>query len=172
MQASNQAISRRRQKLHLSANQLPEEARMAVIAELNSNVCDTIDLMTHIKMAHWNLKGPTFAAVHPLLDTFAEAMIEHGDEMAERATSMGGHIYATARHVAANSRLTEYPQDTTLDLEHVKHLSERFKECIKGLHQTLGVAAANHDDASVELVTGVIIDLEQKAWFLLAHLDN
>ena len=170
MHATATKPSRPVKQLHLSASALPEAARMAVIAGLNSSVCDVIDLMTHIKLAHWNIKGPLFSAVHPLLDTFAAAAVDHGDALAERATALGGHIYATARHVAEHTRLTEYPQDTSRGIDHVRHLSERMQECLQGLRNTRQVAEAQQDDDSVDLVTGIVVDLEQKTWFLLAHL--
>ncbi len=99
--------------MYKSPSHLPEAARTDLIATLNARLADGLDLHSQIKVAHWNIKGPQFAALHPLFDTFATSLALHNDSIAERAVTLGGKAYGTARHVATTSRLPEYPQDTT-----------------------------------------------------------
>ena len=54
-----------------SASQLSIDARVGVIEALNASLADALDLYSQVKVAHWNLKGPHFAALHPLFDTIA-----------------------------------------------------------------------------------------------------
>src|SRR6476660_1085830 len=110
--------------MYTSPSHLPADARATLATLLNARLADGLDLHSQIKVAHWNIKGPQFAELHPLLETFAVSLAAHNDSIAERAVTLGGRAYGTVRHAAAASKLPEYPQDTTRDLEHVKLLAE------------------------------------------------
>src|SRR5262245_41341680 len=99
--------------MYRSPSHLAEKDRAEVARVLNESLADGLDLHSQIKVAHWNIKGPQFAALHPLFETFAIALANHNDAMAERAVTLGGRAYGTARHVARSSRLDEYPADAT-----------------------------------------------------------
>src|SRR4030095_13543120 len=105
--------------MYRSPSELPEESRVTISAALGAVLADGLDLHSQIKVAHWNIKGPHFAALHPLFETFAVSLANHNDSVAERAVTLGAQIGGTARHVAAKSRLPEYKQETVRDLEHV-----------------------------------------------------
>jgi starvation-inducible DNA-binding protein len=157
--------------MYKSPSQLPEAARTALVDTLNARLADGLDLHGQIKVAHWNIKGPQFASLHPLFESFAVSLAEHNDEIAERAVTLGGLARGTARHVATVSRLADYPQDTTRDLEHVKLLAERFDTYLAGLRESRGVAEKNGDTDTVDLLTGIVTEFEKHAWFLRASLD-
>src|SRR6187549_1934139 len=106
--------------MYKSPSHLPEPARANIADALNARLADGLDLHSQIKVAHWNIKGPQFAALHPLFETFAVSLATHNDAVAERAVTLGAKAYGTARHVAKASRLADYPQETARDLEHVK----------------------------------------------------
>src|SRR5687767_11277717 len=113
--------------MYKSPSHLSEGARQNVAATLNERLWDGLGLHSQIKVAHWNIKGPGFAALHPLFETFAIGLSTHNDAIAERAVTLGGRAYGTARHVAHNSKIPEYPQETSRDLEHVKLLADRIE---------------------------------------------
>src|SRR5438093_2924378 len=123
-----------------SPNHLSQEARAKIAETLNARLADGFDLHSQIKVAHWNVKGPHFAALHPLFETFATSLAERNDTIAERAVTLGGLAYGTARQAAKTSRLPEYPQETTRDLEHVRLLSERFGTYLEGLRESWNIA--------------------------------
>ena len=53
-------------KLYPTKNSLPEATRLEVAGLLNQRLADCIDLQAQCKQAHWNVKGPTFIALHKL----------------------------------------------------------------------------------------------------------
>src|SRR6476619_3704331 len=118
--------------MYKSTSHLPEPARAKIADALKARLADGLDLHSQIKVAHWNIKGPQFAALHPLFETFAVSLAVHNDAIAERAVTLGGRAYGTARHVAAKSKLPEYPQETTRDLEHVRLLADRIEAYLAG----------------------------------------
>lgn len=158
--------------MYKSPSHLPEEARAQIAEMLNARLADGLDLHSQIKVAHWNIKGPQFAALHPLFETFAVGLAAFNDEIAERAVTLGGRAYGTTRHVAKVSRLTEYPQETTRDLEHVKLLAERFVQYLSGARESRRAAEELGDTDTVDLLTQVVTEFEKHTWFLQASLES
>jgi starvation-inducible DNA-binding protein len=150
---------------------LPQEARIRIAESLNARLADGLDLHSQIKVAHWNIKGPLFASLHPLFDGFAGALSGYNDAVAERIVTLGGRAYGTTRHAAKHSRLTEFPQETTRDLEHVRLLADRFEQYLEGLRVSRATAERDADADTVDLLTEEIADFEKHTWFLRASLD-
>jgi len=155
-----------------SPSTLSDHARNHLVDALNACLADGLDLHGQIKVAHWNIKGLLFSALHPLFDTFAASVAGYNDTLAERAVTLGGRAFGTARHVAKHSRLPEYPQDTTRDKEHVRLLAERMDAYLGGLRDTRALAEQHGDTDTGDILTGVITELEKHAWFLRASLES
>jgi starvation-inducible DNA-binding protein len=158
--------------MYKSPSHLPEEARVKVADTLNERLADGLDLHSQIKVAHWNIKGPHFAALHPLFETFAVSLANHNDSIAERAVTLGGRAFGTVRHVAKSSKLPDYPQETTRDLDHVKLLAERIEKYLDGARSSRTIAEEKKDTDTVDLLTGIVTEFEKHAWFLRASLDQ
>ena len=156
--------------MHPSPSPLPEADRAALVAALNARLADGLDLHSQIKVAHWNVRGPQFPSLHPLFETMATGLAIHNDAIAERAVTLGTLARGTARHVASVSRVPEYPQETTRDLEHVRLLAERIEVYLAGLRESRAVAEKEGDPDTVDLLTGAILQFEKHGWFLRASL--
>ncbi|MBL8953022.1 MAG: DNA starvation/stationary phase protection protein Dps [Myxococcaceae bacterium] len=158
--------------MYRSPSPLPETVRTQIADTLNARLADGLDLHSQIKVAHWNIKGPQFAALHPLFETFAVSLSNHNDAVAERAVTLGAKAFGTARHVAKQSKLPDYPQETTKDLEHVKLLADRIERYLEGVRESRGVGEKVGDTDTVDLLTGIITEFEKHAWFLRASLEG
>ncbi|MBL9013385.1 MAG: DNA starvation/stationary phase protection protein Dps [Myxococcales bacterium] len=156
--------------MYKTPSPLPEAARVAVAKVLNEQLATGLDLHSQIKLAHWNVRGPQFAALHPLFEQFATQLALHNDSIAERAVTLGALAIGTARQVAAQSKLAEYPVATTKDLEHVVALAERFETYLEGARATRATAEQHGDLTTVDLLAGVVEQFEKNAWFLRATL--
>lgn len=157
--------------MYKSPSHLSEDTRKKIAATLNDRLADGLDLHMQIKVAHWNIRGPQFAALHPLFETFAVSLAAHNDSIAERAVTLGGRAFGTARHVAKSSRIPEYPQETSRDMEHVKLLAERIETYLGGVLESRGIGEKLGDTDTVDLLTGIVTEFEKHAWFLRASLD-
>lgn len=151
---------------------LPAKARKRISEALCAVLTDGLDLYTQLKVAHWNIKGPHFAALHPLFDTFATDQAANNDEVAERVLTLGHQAVGTSRHVAKHSRLPDYPQHVTRDLEHVGLLVERIGKHLEGERAAREVAKEHGDEDTFDLLTGMIAQFEKHAWFLHATLGG
>ncbi|WP_394828743.1 DNA starvation/stationary phase protection protein Dps [Pendulispora albinea] len=158
--------------MYKSPSHLSEEVRTQISETLNARLADGLDLHSQIKVAHWNIKGPQFAALHPLFETFATGLANFNDSLAERAVTLGGRAYGTVRHVSKASRLPEYPQETTRDLDHVRLLAERFETFLEGVRESRSKGEKLGDTDTVDLLTQVVTEFEKHAWFLRASLEG
>jgi starvation-inducible DNA-binding protein len=158
--------------MYKSPSHLPEPSRQRLVEALNARLADGLDLWTQVKVAHWNVKGPHFAALHPLFETFATSLANFNDAVAERAVTLGGLAQGTARHAAKASKLPDYPQETTRDLEHVRLLGERFEAYVANLRESRSLGEKEADTDTVDLLTQIISEFEKNAWFLRASLEK
>ena len=158
--------------MYKSPSPLPEEARTKIAETLNARLADGLDLHSQIKVAHWNIKGPNFAALHPLFETFAVSLANYNDIIAERAVTLGARAYGTVRHVAKVSKLPDYPQDASRDLEHVKLLAERIEKYLEGARESRSVAEKQGDIDTVDMFTTLVSEFEKHAWFLRATSET
>src|SRR5438034_6813025 len=96
-------------RLYPTKNDLPEAARSEAVGLLNQRLADCIDLQTQCKQAHWNVKGPSFIALHKLFDEINEDVEEYVDLLAERVVQLGGVAEGTVGVVRERSTLPGYP---------------------------------------------------------------
>src|SRR5262245_18424803 len=107
--AASRSAVRSALKLHATKNDLPPAGRAQITELLNRRLADCIDLQTQCKQAHWNVKGPSFIALHMLFDDVNEAVEEYVDLLAERIVQLGGTARGTIQAVAEASSLEAYP---------------------------------------------------------------
>ena len=156
--------------MYKTPSQLSETSREQLVRTLNDRLADGLDLHSDFKVAHWNVRGPQFPALHPLFEQFADQLALHNDAIAERAVTLGGLAAGSVRHVAKTSRLADYPLDTTRDLDHVRLIAERIETYLAGVRESRSLAEKLTDTDTVDLLTGVVTELEKNAWFLRATL--
>lgn len=148
---------------------LPAAARAELIALLNQALADLTDLHSQTKHAHWNVKGPTFIALHELFDDLAERREDEIDTVAERAVSLGGYARGTLRMSAAATRLAEFP--AAVDGQAVvTALADRYAHVAAGVRAAIEESARHGDADTADLFTEVSRSLDKDLWFLEAHL--
>ena len=157
--------------MHTTRIDLPRKARDKVIGLLNANLADAIDLQLQAKHAHWNVKGPQFISLHELFDGLASALAGHVDEMAERATALGGVAGGTLQVVAARSRLEPYPTEISEGRAHLDALAEALARLAKSVRKAIDDAAKAGDADTSDLFTGVSRELDKQLWLVEAHLQ-
>ena len=153
-------------------NDIALATRKALIPLLNERLADLIDLQLQAKQAHWNVKGPTFIALHELFDEVAEGLEEHVDNVAERLVALGGIAEGTVCAVAGRTKLAAYPLTITSGREHVEALSTALATAGKLIRTGIEQANTIGDNDTADLFTNVSRDLDKKLWFVEAHLQG
>jgi starvation-inducible DNA-binding protein len=156
--------------MYPTKNDLPESSRSKLVELLNSRLADAIDLQTQCKQAHWNVKGPSFIALHELFDKVNEDVEEYVDDIAERVVQLGGRAEGTARTVAKRSTLTEYAVKSDAGREHVEALSSALASFGKLVRTAIDQSAELKDADSADLFTEVSRGVDKWLWFVEAHL--
>jgi starvation-inducible DNA-binding protein len=149
---------------------LPDNTRKAMAALLNARLADSIDLKLAVKQAHWNVKGPTFIALHELFDEIAERVEKNVDDIAERATALGAIAAGTSQIVVKHTSLAPYPTDVTAEREHLALLVERMSAYGKTARTAIDQADEVHDRDTADLFTGISRQADKDLWFLESHL--
>ncbi|MHB8420168.1 MAG: DNA starvation/stationary phase protection protein Dps [Myxococcales bacterium] len=168
---SKRLSSRPEASMYPTRNDLSETTRVKMIELLNARLADAVDLTTQLKQAHWNVKGPTFIALHQLFDEIVEDAEDYVDGLAERAVQLGGTADGTARSVARRSTLAEYPAAST-GAEHVEAVAKALAAF--GTHVRAAIAAAAKlDDAdTADLFTEISRGADKWLWMVEAHAQT
>jgi starvation-inducible DNA-binding protein len=157
--------------MYATKNDLPEQTRAKVIELLNARLADAIDLKTQLKQAHWNVKGPTFIALHELFDKVAGDVEGYVDLIAERAVQLGGTALGTARSVAQRSQQKEYPLDISTGRDHVGAVTATLATFARSARQAIDASDDLRDKATADLFTEVTRGVDKWLWFVEAHLQ-
>ena len=156
-------------RLHPTKNDLPEDSRREAIGLLNQRLADCIDLQLQCKQAHWNVKGPTFIALHELFDDIAADVAGYADLIAERAVQLGGIAEGTARVVAERSDLTNYPLGISAGAEHVAALSDALATFGRAVRTDIDAMDRLEDADSADVLTEISRGTDKWLWFVEAH---
>jgi starvation-inducible DNA-binding protein len=155
---------------HRTRVDLPDQARLEVIALLNGSLATSLDLKTQVKQAHWNVAGPQFYALHLLFDKIADDVDAAVDLVAERVLQLGGAALGTARIAAKNSVLGEYPHQAVDGKEHLEALAERVGVFANHVREAIAKTAALGDQTTSDIYTEISRAADKNLWMLEAHL--
>jgi starvation-inducible DNA-binding protein len=151
---------------------LPADRREKLVELLNQHVAESLDLYSQVKQAHWNVKGRHFYSIHTLTDTFAVEVSEFVDDLAERATALGGYVHGTVRMAAEATTLPEYPMDIVDGMDHVQALVERIGHFANGVRAAIDSADELGDKDTADLYTEISRLVDKRLWFFEAHLQG
>ena len=156
-------------KLFPTKNDLPEDKRVEVVGLLNQRLAEAIDLQTQCKQAHWNVKGPSFIALHKLFDEVNEAVENYVDLIAERVVQLGGVAEGTIGAAEQRSKLPDYPIGIATGPEHVAALSDALSAFGRAARITIEEMNELEDADSADIVTEISRGVDKWLWFVEAH---
>ena len=153
-------------------NDLDEATREKLVTLLNARLADTFDLYSQLKQAHWSVRGSDFIQLHELYDTVAESVLEFVDEIAERATALGGLATGTVRMAAEASSLDEYPLDAIAGEDTVQVVADRLATYGAAVREAIDVTDSELGDIDTsDLFTEISRSIDKHLWFVEAHLQ-
>jgi starvation-inducible DNA-binding protein len=153
-------------------NDLDEATREKLVTLLNARLADTFDLYSQLKQAHWSVRGSDFIQLHELYDTVAESVLEFVDEIAERATALGGLATGTVRMAAEASSLDEYPLDAIAGEETVQVVADRLATYGAAVREAIDVTDSELGDIDTsDLFTEISRSIDKHLWFVEAHVQ-
>ena len=153
-------------------NDLAEKVRRDVVDLLSQQLADALALGLQAKQAHWNVKGPSFIALHELFDEVHAQVVAFADDIAERAVALGGTALGTAPTIAKASRLPEYPGDIDSGRRHVAALSAAIATFGAAARAAIDATASVGDADTADLFTGISRGADKLLWTVEAHLQG
>ncbi len=157
--------------MHATRIDIPESKRTPIIQLLNDRLADILDLKLQTKQAHWNVKGPSFIALHELFDDIADEVDDLGDTMAERITALGGIAEGTVQAIAKKSKLAPYPMDISKGRDHVNSLANALATFGKAARAGIDQSNELGDADTADVFTEVSRAIDKKLWFVEAHVQ-
>jgi starvation-inducible DNA-binding protein len=155
--------------MHKTKNDLPEKVRVQMITLLQERLAEALDLGSQAKQAHWNVKGPSFIALHELFDEVYEHVDDHVDMLAERIIQFGGVAEGTIRVAAKRSQLPEYSLTLASGKEHVEALSRSLAYFGETIRKAINQADEIGDKGTADIFTEISRSLDKDLWFVEAH---
>ncbi len=150
---------------------LSEVACRESVENLNQLLADEITLRDLYKKHHWQVAGATFMQLHLLFDKHAGEQTGLVDALAERIQTLGGVCLAMAADVAETTLIPRPPKGREGAPIQIARLLHAHEIVIKEARAMARRAAENGDDGTNDLlVSDVIRQNEQQAWFLAEHV--
>ena len=150
---------------------LSEVACKESVDNLNQLLADEITLRDLYKKHHWQVAGATFMQLHLLFDKHAGEQTELVDALAERIQTLGGVCLAMAHDVAETTLIPRPPKGREEAPIQISRLLHAHEIVIKEARAMARRAADSGDEGTNDLlVSDVIRQNEQQAWFLAEHV--
>jgi len=156
--------------MYKTKNDIPEKTRAALVELLNARLADSVDLMHQAKEAHWNVKGPSFIALHKLFDEVVDSAEGYMDLIAERVVQLGGTAEGTIQAAARRTTLEEYPSRISSERDHIQALSSVLAAYGKEVRHAIAQSDEFGDKDTADIFTEISRGTDKYLWFVEAHL--
>lgn len=142
-----------------------------VIDILDQRMTGLLDLALTLKHVHWNVVGPSFIAVHEMLDPQVDAARAMVDAIAERIATLGGVPVGTPGALVARRTWDDYDLGRATTQQHLAALDIVYNG-VNGDHRDAISRLGEIDPVSEDLLIGQLGQLELFQWFVRAHLES
>ncbi|MDF3129776.1 DNA starvation/stationary phase protection protein [Kiritimatiellaeota bacterium B1221] len=141
----------------------------AVVEALRKVVADSYALMGQTHLCHWNVRGPSFFALHMAFEEQYTELFTAIDEIAERLRALGELAPGGLANLAKLAGTPELNEDASAD-EMVKHLCELNKNLVADLNAARECAGEAGDNQSEDLMIARLQVHEKTLWMLESYL--
>jgi starvation-inducible DNA-binding protein len=163
------AIIEENTDMYTTENDISLDHRMNLNSLMNQRLASAIDLQMQLKHAHWNVKGPSFMALHELFDKAHEEVEGYVDMIAERIVQFGGIAQGTVRNSAATTELADYPAAISEGRAHVEAVARALSTFGTEVRNMISEANALEDAGTADIFTEVSRGIDKTLWFVEAH---
>lgn len=136
---------------------------------LNQVLADSYALMSLTHLAHWNVEGPGFFALHTAFQTQYEELFTAIDEIAERIRALGSYAIGGLSTFAEKAGIQEFSSPIPQE-QYVRALLDANEKLIKDAEVARDLAGAVNDPESQDLMIGRITLHQKTAWMLKSFL--
>ncbi|WP_022873050.1 Dps family protein [Nesterenkonia alba] len=129
------------------------------------------DLQLVLKHVHWNVVGPTFIAVHEMLDPQTHKVREFADEIAERIATLGVAPSGLSGELVSSRSWEDYPLYKADVTTHLAELDKVYTGLLEDHRKVLN-KVGELDAITEDILIGQVKELELFQWFIRSHLEK
>lgn len=141
----------------------------ALTDSLNQVLADSYALMALTHLAHWNVEGPGFFALHTAFQTQYEELFTAIDEIAERVRALDAYAIGGLATFAQTAGLREFASPMPQE-DYVKELIAANDKLIADAAKARDLAGEANDAESQDLMIGRITVHQKTVWMLKSFL--
>ncbi len=138
---------------------------------LNQVLADSYALMALTHLAHWNVEGPGFFALHTAFQTQYEELFAAIDEIAERVRALGAYAIGGLGKLAQTARMKEFASPLSQE-EYVRLLLTANAKLVADAERARDLAGEANDPESQDLMIGRITLHQKTIWMLKSFLKK
>lgn len=153
------------------ANKTMTQVDQQLQKQLNLQIANWTLMYTKLHNFHWFVKGSNFFTLHEKFESLYDEAAGYIDDIAERLLAIGGTPVATLRESLAIASLQEASGKETAD-EMVAAIVADFETLSSDLKDAMETAARVEDEATGDLLLGVLSALDKHRWMLNAYLGK
>lgn len=138
---------------------------------LNQVLADSYALMALTHLAHWNVEGPGFFALHTAFQQQYEELFAAIDEIAERVRSLGTYAIGGLGQLAETARMREFTSPRPQG-DYVRELLAANEKLVADAAKARDIAGEVNDPESQDLMIGRITLHQKTIWMLKSFLKS
>ncbi|MFO1500020.1 MAG: DNA starvation/stationary phase protection protein [Verrucomicrobiota bacterium] len=146
-------------------------AGSALTESLNQVLADSYALMSLTHLAHWNVEGPGFFALHTAFQTQYEELFTAADEIAERIRALNAYAMGGLGKFAAVAQMKEFASPLTQE-DYVRRLIDANIKLIDDAARARDLAGEADDPESEDLMIARITLHQKTVWMLKSFLKS
>lgn len=141
-----------------------------VASGLQLLLADTYALLANTHVAHWNIEGPEFFALHAAFQGQYTELFEAVDEIAERLRALGAPASGGLATWAQRAGIDEFPVSALTARVCLEGLLRAHQKAIADAAALRDAAGAANDLETQDLAIGRIQAHQKTAWMLRSAL--
>jgi len=138
---------------------------------LNQVLADSYALLSLTHLAHWNVEGPGFFALHTAFQTQYEELFMAVDEIAERIRALDAYAIGGLGTLAAAAQMKEFTSPISQE-DYVRALIAGNEKVAADAARARDLAGAADDAESQDLMIGRITLHQKTIWMLKSFLKG
>ena len=138
---------------------------------LNQVLADSYSLMALTHLAHWNVEGPGFFALHTAFQTQYEELFTAIDEIAERVRALGAYAIGGLNTLARTAQMKEFASPLPQE-DYVRALLTANEKLVTDAERARDLAGQANDPESQDLMIGRITLHQKTIWMLKSFLKG
>jgi len=138
---------------------------------LNQVLADSYALMALTHLAHWNVEGQGFFALHTAFQTQYEELFTAIDEIAERIRALDAYAIGGVGKFAQTAQMNEFAAPLAQE-DYVKRLIAANEKLLADAATARDLAGQANDAESQDLMIGRITLHQKTVWMLKSFLKG